>query len=128
MAEPHRLSYVALVAALRAEFNAPALEAIWIQMREHRYNTTPLGVLAQAVHDAQDVAYSTVVTDELSFRRRQILAALGRQERTGLELAAELGRDQANVSRDLTALFRAGLVCRRPVGLRVLYSAMGGDR
>lgn len=53
----HRPSYVALVAALRAEFGQPALEAIWIQMREHRYNTTSLGVLAQAVHDANDVAY-----------------------------------------------------------------------
>lgn len=52
-----RASYVALVAALREEFTAPALEAVWIQMREHRYNTSSLGTLAQAVHDAWDVTY-----------------------------------------------------------------------
>jgi hypothetical protein len=52
-----RPSYVALVAALRAEFGFPQRASLWIQMREHRYDTSSLGVLAQAVHDAQDVAY-----------------------------------------------------------------------
>lgn len=53
----HRPGYVGLVAALRAEFNPMQLEALWIQMREHRYGTSSLGTLAQAVHDAHDVAY-----------------------------------------------------------------------
>lgn len=59
MAEPHRPSYVALVAALRAEFNDIQKASLWIQMREHRYDPSSLGTLAQAVHDAQDVAYDT---------------------------------------------------------------------
>lgn len=53
----HRPSYVALVCALRAEFDPMALEALWIQMRQHRDDRSSLGVLAQAVHDAQDVTY-----------------------------------------------------------------------
>lgn len=57
MADQHRATYRALVAALREEFQAPALEAIWIQVRDHRYNPTSFGVLVQAVHDARDVAY-----------------------------------------------------------------------
>ena len=59
MSSNHRSTYVALVAALRAEFNDMQREALWIQMREHRYDTSSLGVLAQAVHDAQDLAYDT---------------------------------------------------------------------
>lgn len=57
--ENHRFSYVVLVGALRSEFNPTALEALWIQMREHRYDTSSLGVLAQAIHDAQDITYDT---------------------------------------------------------------------
>lgn len=57
MSENHRASYVALVAALRAEFGPLSLESIWLQMRDHRYNPTSLGTLAQAVHDAHDVRY-----------------------------------------------------------------------
>jgi hypothetical protein len=53
----HRTSYVGLVAALREEFSDLQREALWIQMREHRYDTSSFGVLAQAVHDAQDLAY-----------------------------------------------------------------------
>jgi hypothetical protein len=54
----HRRSYVALVAALREEFNdRSSLEALWIQMRQHRYDISSLGVLAQAVHDAHDPVY-----------------------------------------------------------------------
>ncbi|MEU8329837.1 hypothetical protein [Micromonospora sp. NPDC048839] len=57
MTAKHRPSYVALVAALRAEFNDMALEAIWIQTREHRRNLSSLGTLAQAIDDARDVTY-----------------------------------------------------------------------
>lgn len=57
MSTNHRPSYVALVAALRAEFNDMQQEALWIQLREHRYNTSSLGTLAQAVHDAHDINY-----------------------------------------------------------------------
>lgn len=53
----HRPAYVALVCALRAEFEPAALEALWIQLRQHRDNRSSLGLLAQAVHDAQDVTY-----------------------------------------------------------------------
>lgn len=52
-----RPSYVALVAALRSEFNPMALEALRVQLAEHRYATSSLGVLVQAVIDAGDVTY-----------------------------------------------------------------------
>lgn len=55
--EPHRQSYVALVAALRAEFEPTALAALWTVMRQHRYDISSAGALAQAVHDANDTAY-----------------------------------------------------------------------
>lgn len=57
MAENHRSSYVALVAALRAEFSGTALEALKIQLASHRYDIGSLGALTQAVHDAQDITY-----------------------------------------------------------------------
>lgn len=57
--ENHRKTYTALVAALRAEFDHGALSDLWAHMSEHRYNVGWLGVLAQAVHDAQDPAYVT---------------------------------------------------------------------
>lgn len=57
MSGNHRSTYVALVAALRAEFDATQRRAIWIQMREHRYDLSSLGTLAQAAHDADDLAY-----------------------------------------------------------------------
>jgi hypothetical protein len=53
----HRSTYVALVVALREEFHPLGLESLWLQMRDHRYNPTSLGTLAQAVHDARDIAY-----------------------------------------------------------------------
>lgn len=59
MSTNHRPSYVALVAALRAEFNDLQLEATNIQMLPHRYDSSSLGTLAQAVHDAHDIAYDT---------------------------------------------------------------------
>jgi rubrerythrin len=55
----HRPSYVALVAALRAEFSALQLEAMKIQLRGYRYYLGSMNALFQAVHDAQDVAYDT---------------------------------------------------------------------
>lgn len=57
MSDNHRSSYRRLVAAMRAEFNDLALEALWIQMRKHRYCIDSLGTLAQAVHDAHDLRY-----------------------------------------------------------------------
>jgi hypothetical protein len=59
MTADQRPSFVALAAALRTEFNDLQLEALWIQMREHRYDLTSLGTLAQAVHNAHDIAYRT---------------------------------------------------------------------
>ena len=59
MSEIRRPTYVALVAALRDEFNPMQLEALGIAMREHRYNIGSLGVLAQAIHDAHDITYDT---------------------------------------------------------------------
>lgn len=52
---PNRSRYAALVAALRDEFDATALESISIQMREHLYNVSSIGVLARAVYDAYGV-------------------------------------------------------------------------
>lgn len=66
MSANHRPLYVALVAALRAEFNDLQLEALWIGMREHRYNHNSLGVLAQAVHDAHDINYDTTAEEATS--------------------------------------------------------------
>lgn len=66
MAESHRPSYVALVAALRNEFNDLERQSLWIQMREHRYSLTSLGTLAQAVHDAQDCRYDADLTDRIA--------------------------------------------------------------
>jgi hypothetical protein len=57
MAETHRPSYVALVAALRAEFDAAGLAAMDIELRPHRYSPTSLGTLVQAVRDAGSVTY-----------------------------------------------------------------------
>lgn len=57
MTTPYRPSYTALVAALRTEFDPLALESLDHQMREHRTNHSSLGVLSQAVHDANDVTY-----------------------------------------------------------------------
>ena len=59
MSEIHRASYRALVAALRDEFSATALEVIWGLMRPERYNVTSVGTLVQAVHEARDPAYDT---------------------------------------------------------------------
>jgi hypothetical protein len=59
---PHRKTYVALVAALRDEFTPLALESVWIQVRQHRYDVTSLGTLAQAVHDAHDVTFQIDAT------------------------------------------------------------------
>jgi len=62
MSSNHRPSYVALVAALREEFNDLQLESLWIQVRGNRYDVSSLGVLAQAVHDAHDPVYDTSPT------------------------------------------------------------------
>lgn len=71
-----RDTYRALVAALRAEFGPLALESIWIQMREHRYDTSSLGVLAQAVHDAHDVMYDTGPVGEVAIEQRPRIAVI----------------------------------------------------
>ncbi|MFI2663209.1 hypothetical protein [Micromonospora carbonacea] len=57
MSQASSPSYVALVAALRSEFNPLALEALRIQLAEHRNSLTSLGTLTQAVFDAGDVNY-----------------------------------------------------------------------
>lgn len=57
MSTNHRPSYVALVAALRAEFNDTQLEVLRIKMRPYRYETNSISTLFQAVHDAGDVNY-----------------------------------------------------------------------
>lgn len=62
----HRITYVALVAAMRNEFNDLQRAALWIQMREHRYATSSLSTLAQAVHDAQDIRYDADLTDRIA--------------------------------------------------------------
>jgi hypothetical protein len=59
MPNNHQPSYVALVAALRAEFNDLSLEAIKIRLSGYRYTAGSIGVLAQAVIDACDIAYDT---------------------------------------------------------------------
>lgn len=59
MPENHRRSYVALVAALRGEFNELSLEAIKIEISNYRYNGGSISVLAQAVIDACDISYDT---------------------------------------------------------------------
>jgi len=59
MSSNHRRSYVALVAALRNEFNDLQLEAMKIQLRGYRYYVGSMNVLFQAVHDAHDIAYDT---------------------------------------------------------------------
>ncbi len=53
----HSPSYVALVAALRSEFNALGLEALRIELGGHRYDRSSLGTLAQAVIDAGDINF-----------------------------------------------------------------------
>lgn len=58
-----RRTYVALVQALRAEFTPTERGVIWLWMREHRYNTSSFGALAQACHDADDRAYLTGEAD-----------------------------------------------------------------
>jgi hypothetical protein len=68
MSLDHRSSYVALVAALRVEFNDLQLEALSIGTREYRYNHNSLGVLAQAVHDAHDINYDTTSAEEATAR------------------------------------------------------------
>ncbi|WP_433731083.1 hypothetical protein ACQP2Y_21775 [Actinoplanes sp. CA-051413] len=68
MSANHRPSYVALVAALREEFNDLQLEALTIGIREYRYNHNSLGVLAQAVHDAHDINYDTTIAEEATAR------------------------------------------------------------
>jgi len=75
MTEQHRRTYLALVAAMRAEFQPTSLEALWIQMRGHRYNTTSLGVLAQAVHDAHDLTYDAGTGDEVEQLRAELAEA-----------------------------------------------------
>ncbi|WP_341720000.1 hypothetical protein QQG74_09945 [Micromonospora sp. FIMYZ51] len=57
MSEPNSPSYVALVAALRSEFNPLALEAMKIQLAEHRNHRSSVGTLVQAITDAGDVSY-----------------------------------------------------------------------
>ncbi|TDB84490.1 hypothetical protein E1091_17475 [Micromonospora fluostatini] len=57
MNENTQPSYVALVAALRSEFSPMALEALRIQLAEHRYVTSSISVLVQAVIDAGDLTF-----------------------------------------------------------------------
>ncbi|WP_346536985.1 hypothetical protein [Micromonospora sp. DPT] len=98
MTEQHRPDYIALVAALRAEFLPTSLDALWIQMRGHRYNTTSLGVLAQAVHDARDLTYDT--GDDLRAELEKVRAELA-------EVRNQAHRDHTEhqqVLRDKTAL------------------------
>lgn len=58
-----RPSYAALIAALRDEFDSLALDALDIQLREHRYDINSIGVLAQAVRDARDPSVVFAVTE-----------------------------------------------------------------
>ena len=59
MTANHRLTYVALVAALRAEFNELQLEALKVRLVGWRYNVDAAGALWQAIHDAHDINYDT---------------------------------------------------------------------
>ncbi|GLW32248.1 hypothetical protein [Actinoplanes regularis] len=61
-----RPTYIALVAALRNEFNDLQRDSLWIQMRKHRYDVSSLGVLAQAVHDSHDVAFEANLSDRIA--------------------------------------------------------------
>ena len=54
--------------------------------------------------------------------RLQILHVLDRGERCVHEMVDEMGCSQANVSKHLTVLRRAGLVRRRKVGTTVYYA------
>jgi len=54
-------------------------------------------------------------------RRERMLWMLRDGERCGCEFAPELGVDPSIVSRDLSALERAGLVLSRRDGVRVLW-------
>ncbi|MCG5464164.1 hypothetical protein MED01_002329 [Micromonospora sp. MED01] len=56
-AEQQNPSYVALVAALRSEFNALGLESLRIQLADYRDNRGSLGRLVRAVSDAGDITY-----------------------------------------------------------------------
>jgi ArsR family transcriptional regulator len=54
--------------------------------------------------------------------RLRLLAVLGQGERSVAELVTAVGANQANVSKHLGLLARAGFLSRRKEGLRVLYS------
>lgn len=56
MTYPRQTSYVELVTALRSEFDPADLQVISAQLREHRHNVSPIGVLARAVHDARGIS------------------------------------------------------------------------
>jgi DNA-binding transcriptional ArsR family regulator len=56
-----------------------------------------------------------------SLRRPEILALLADREMTGLEVARITGREQTNTSRDITYLYRQGLLTRRVDGRYVYY-------
>lgn len=56
-------------------------------------------------------------------QRLRLLQALGDRERAVADLAREGGTSQANASKHLAVLLRAGLVARRKEGLYVYYRA-----
>jgi hypothetical protein len=55
--EPPRLTYIALVAALRAEFHPMQLAALNADLRHKLHGGGTIGIYAQAVHDAADPGY-----------------------------------------------------------------------
>ena len=59
--------------------------------------------------------------------RLALLQALGEAERTVQELTEAIGSSQANTSKHLGILLRAGLVARRKEGLFVYYRAADPD-
>ena len=54
--------------------------------------------------------------------RLRIMYAVCSGEKSVSEVVAHCGSSQANVSRQLTTLYKAGIVSRRKVGVTVYYS------
>jgi rhodanese-related sulfurtransferase len=79
----------------------------------------------RAAKDALYDGFAKVAKALGSGRRAEIVDLLGQGERSVEEIAAEIGQSVANTSQHLQQLLRAGLVCSRRQGNRVLYSLTG---
>jgi rhodanese-related sulfurtransferase/predicted transcriptional regulator len=81
----------------------------------------------RAAKDALFDAFAEVAKALASGRRAEIVDLLAQGERSVDEIAAEIGQSVANTSHHLRAMARAGVLCTRREGTRIVYM-LASDR